>query len=155
MKANLLAPNDNELLNDVLLQLESNLRISSRDIAVAVKRDIITLSGFVCSREEKSLVEDIVKGIYGVRGVANDLEVEDAERRTDTEIARDAVQALDKQADVPNDKIMVTVEDAWVRLQGFVDWKYQKQIAGSVVKNLKAVKGVVNNIEAKERVSEY
>jgi len=37
MKTNLLAPNDSDLLIDVLLQLESDPKISSRDIAIAVK----------------------------------------------------------------------------------------------------------------------
>jgi osmotically-inducible protein OsmY len=154
MKTNLLAPNDNDLLNDVLLQLESDPRISSRDIAIAVKNGVVTLSGFVRSYGEKFLAENTVKGIYGVRAVADDMQVEEGARRTDPEIARDAVQRLQKQVDLPSDEIMVTVEDAWVRLQGSVEWKYQKQIAGTVVKNLKGVEGIFNNIEVKARVHE-
>jgi osmotically-inducible protein OsmY len=155
MKENLLAPNDNDLFNDVLLQLESDPRISSRDLAIAVKSGVVALSGFVRSYDEKIWAEDMVKDIYGVRAVAEDMQVEEAARRTGPEIARDAVQALEQQVDLPSGKIMLTVEDAWVRLQGFVDWQYQKKIAGTVVKNLKGVKGVFNNIKAKERVNEY
>jgi osmotically-inducible protein OsmY len=59
------------------------------------------------------------------------------------------VQALEKQVDVPNDKIMVTVEDGWVRLQGSVEWEYQKKSVGAAVRNLKNVEGVFNNIEVK------
>jgi osmotically-inducible protein OsmY len=154
MKTNLLAPNDNDLLNDVLLQLESDPRISSRDIAIAVKNGVVTLSGFVRSYGEKFLAENTVKGIYGVRAVADDMQVEEGARRTDPEIARDAVQRLQKQVELPSDEIMVTVEDAWVRLQGSVEWEYQKQIAGTVVKNLKGVEGIFNNIEVKARVHE-
>jgi osmotically-inducible protein OsmY len=154
MKTNLLAPNDNDLLNDVLLQLESDPRISSRDIAIAVKNGVVTLSGFVRSYGEKFLAENTVKGIYGVRAVAADMQVEEGARRTDPEIARDAVQRLQKQVELPSDEIMVTVEDAWVRLQGSVEWEYQKQIAGTVVKNLKGVEGIFNNIEVKARVHE-
>src|SRR3984957_16469028 len=104
MKTNLLAPNDNDLLNDVLLQLESDPRISSRDIAIAVRSGVVTLSGFVCSYDEKFLVENTVKGIYGVRAVAEDMRVVEATRRTDPEIARDAVETLEKQVDVPDDE---------------------------------------------------
>ena len=154
MKTNLLAPNDNDLLNDVLLELESDPRISSRDIAIAVKSGVVTFAGFVCSYEEKFLAENTVKGIYGVRAVADDMQVEEAERRTDPEIARDAVQTLEKQVDVPGDEIMLTVEDAWVRLQGSVESEYQKKIAGTAVKNLKDVEGIFNNIEVKARVHE-
>jgi len=151
MKTNLLAPNDHDLLNDVLLELESDPRISSRDIAIAVKSGVVTLSGFVCSYDEKFLAENTVKGIYGVRAVADDMQVEQGVRRTDPEIARDAVQRLQQQVDLPSNEIMVTVEDAWVRLQGSVEWEYQKQIAGTAVKNLKDVEGVFNNIEVKAR----
>lgn len=149
MKTNLLAPKDKYLLNDVLLQLESDPRISSRDIAIAVKNGVVTLCGFVRSHAEKFLAENMVKGIYGVRAVADDMQVEQGVRRTDPEIARDAVQRLQKQVDLPSNEIMVTVEDAWVRLQGSVEWEYQKQIAGTAVKNLKEVEGVFNNIEVK------
>jgi osmotically-inducible protein OsmY len=151
MKTNLLAPNDHDLLNDVLLQLESDPRISSRDVAIAVKNGVVTLSGFVRSYGEKFLAENMVKGIYGVRAVADDMQVEQGVRRTDPEIARDAVQRLQHQVDLPSNEIMVTVEDAWVRLQGSVEWEYQKQIAGTAVKNLKDVEGVFNNIEVKAR----
>jgi hypothetical protein len=61
MKTNLLAPNDHDLLNDVLLQLESDPRISSRDVAIAVKNGVVTLSGFVRSYGEKFLAENMVK----------------------------------------------------------------------------------------------
>jgi osmotically-inducible protein OsmY len=87
MTSHLLAPNDNDLLNDVLLQLESDPRISSRDIAIAVKDGVVTLSGFVCSYDEKFLAENTVKGISGVRAVADDMQVVEAARRTDPQIA--------------------------------------------------------------------
>jgi osmotically-inducible protein OsmY len=64
------------------------------------------------------------------------------------------VQTLDKQVDVPADEIMLTVEDAWVRLQGSVEWEFQKQIAGTAVKNLTDVEGVFNNIKVKGTLHE-
>jgi osmotically-inducible protein OsmY len=64
------------------------------------------------------------------------------------------LQTLDKQVDVPADEIMLTVEDAWVRLQGSVEWEFQKQIAGTAVKNLTDVEGVFNNIKVKGTLHE-
>jgi osmotically-inducible protein OsmY len=75
MTTNLLAPNDNDLLNDILLQLESDPRISSRDIAIAVNKGVVTLAGFVSSYGEKVSPENTVKEIYGVRTVADDVQV--------------------------------------------------------------------------------
>jgi osmotically-inducible protein OsmY len=119
------------------------------DIAIAVKRGVVTLAGFVCSYDEKFLAENTVKGIYGVRAVADDVQVEQAARHTDPEIARDAVQTLERQHDLPSDEILVTVEGGWVRLQGSVEWEYQKHVAGTAVKNLKDVDGVFNDIQVK------
>jgi len=112
----------------LLLQLESDPKISSRDIAIAVKSGVVTLSGFVCSYDEKFLAENTAKGIYGVRALADDMQVVEAARRTDPEIARDAVQTLEKQVNVPDDKIMLTVEGAWVRLQGSVEWNTRSKL---------------------------
>ena len=51
------------------------------DIAIAVKRGVVTLAGFVCCMDQKFLAENTVKGIYGVRAVADDdAQVEQAAR---------------------------------------------------------------------------
>ena len=62
--------------SDVLFELKWDPRIgSSSDIAVAVKEGVVTLSGFVHSYWDKDAAEKAVKRVYGVRGVANDIEV--------------------------------------------------------------------------------
>jgi osmotically-inducible protein OsmY len=48
---------------------------------------------------------------------------------------------------------MVTVEGGWVRLQGSVEWEYQKNVAGTAVKNLKDAEGVFNSVEVKDRAA--
>jgi osmotically-inducible protein OsmY len=137
----------------VLLELEWDPKITSHDIAVAVKDGVVTLSGFVHSYWEKEAAEKAVKRVYGVRGVANDIQVKLTSERTDPEIARDAVQALASHISIPADKIKVSVKNGWVTLEGQVDWQYQRAIAESAVKKLKGVIGVTNNIEVKPRVS--
>jgi hypothetical protein len=67
---------------------------SASDIAVAVKDGVVTLSGFVPSFWEKDAAEKAVKRVYGVRGIANDIEVKLFWQRTDPEIARDAFMSL-------------------------------------------------------------
>jgi osmotically-inducible protein OsmY len=47
----------------------------------------------------------------------------------------------------------VTVKNGKVRLEGTVDWEYQKELAQSAVKKLRGVGGVVNKIQVKPRVS--
>ena len=145
---------DASIRDAVLSELKWDPKISSPDdIAVAVKDGVVMLSGFVHSYWEKDAAEKAVKRVYGVKGVANDIEVKLTWTRTDPEIARDAVQELQSHVSLPADKIKVTVKNGWVSLEGTVDWQYQKTIAESAVKKLKGVIGVTNNIEVKPKVT--
>ena len=83
---------------------------------------------------DKDAAEKAVKRVYGVRGVANDIEVKLDSKRIDPEIARDAVHELESHVSLPSDKIKVTVKNGWVTLEGNVDWQYQKTLAESAVK---------------------
>ena len=148
-----LAKSDSAIREDVIFELKYDPKITSPDIAVAVKDGVATLSGYASSYWEKDAAEKAAKRVYGVKGVANDIQVKLGITRTDPEIARDAVHELESHVSVPADKIKVTVKAAWVTLEGTVDWQYQKTLAESAVKKLKGVLGVTNNIEVKPRVS--
>jgi osmotically-inducible protein OsmY len=145
---------DNSLRDDVLLELKWDPKISSAsDIAVAVKDGVVTLSGFVPSFWEKDAAEKAVKRVYGVRGIANDIEVKLFWQRTDPEIARDAVHELESHVSIPADRIKVTVKDGWVTLEGTVHWEYQKSLAQSAMKKLKGVSGVTNKLQVTPKAS--
>src|SRR5712672_3290281 len=144
---------DEAIRQDVLFELKWDPKITSSDIAVAVKDGVVTLSGYATTYWEKDAAEKAVKRIYGVRGIANDIEVKLASKRTDPEVARDAVRELESHISIPSDKIKVTVKNGWVTLEGSVDWQYQKALAESSVKKLTGVSGVSNSIEVKPRVS--
>jgi osmotically-inducible protein OsmY len=148
-----LAKSDSAIREDVIFELKYDPKITSPDIAVAVKDGVATLSGYASSYWEKDAAEKAAKRVYGVRGVANDIQVKLGITRTDPEIARYAVHELESHVSIPADKIKVTVKAAWVTLEGTVDWQYQKTLAESAVKKLKGVLGVTNNIEVKPRVS--
>jgi osmotically-inducible protein OsmY len=153
MVAKMQARTDEDILEAVLHELEWDPKITSTDIAVAVKDGVVTLSGFVHSYWEKDAAEKAAKRVYGVRGVANDIEVKLSSERTDPEIARDVIHELENHVSIPADQIKVTVKNGWVMLEGSVDWQYQKAIAESAVKRLRGVIGITNNIEVKPRVS--
>jgi len=144
---------DDEIRNSVLMELKWDPKITSGDIAVAVKDGVVTLSGFASSYWEKDAAEKAVKRVYGVRGVANDIDVKPLSSRTDPEIARDAVHELESYISIPADQIKVTVKGGWVTLEGSVEWQYQKAIAESAVKKLRGVLGITNNIQVKPQVS--
>ena len=144
---------DTAIREDVLYELKWDPKITSNDIAATVKDGVVTLTGFVHSYFEKDAAEKAAKRVYGVRGVANDIEVRLSSTRTDPEIARDAVQELQNHVSVPADRIKVTVKNGWVTLEGTVDWQYQKTLAESAVKKLRGVIGVSNSVEVKPQVS--
>ncbi len=144
---------DASIREDVVYELKYDPKITSSDVAVAVKDGVVTLSGYVSSYWEKDAAEKAVKRIYGVKGVANDLQVRLSLTRTDPEIARDSVHELENHISIPADRIKVTVKNGWITLEGTVDWQYQKTLAESAIKKLRGVLGVTNNIEVKPRVS--
>jgi osmotically-inducible protein OsmY len=151
--ATTLIRSDQAVLEDVLFELKYDPKITSSDIAAAVKDGVVTLSGFASSYWEKDAAEHAAKRVYGVRGVANDIEVKLAATRTDPEIARDAVHELQSHIGIPADKIKVTVRHAWITLEGTVGWQYQRVLAESAVKKLPGVIGVTNDIAVKPSVS--
>lgn len=144
---------DSAIRDDVTFEVKWDPKITSPDIAVAVKDGVVTLSGFASSYMEKDEAEKAAKRVYGVRAVANDIQVKLTSTRTDPEIARDAVSELQNHVLIPAEKIKVTVRNGWVTLDGTVDWQYQKNLAESAVKKLRGVIGVTNSIDVKPAVA--
>src|SRR6202158_5311175 len=142
---------DSEIERDVKAELEWDLDAS--DIAVSVKKGVVTLAGFVKSYTDKYEAEAAAKRVAGVIAVANDLEVRlpSVDERPDPEIARDAVAAIKSQLPISWEKIKITVKNGWVTLEGNVEWQYQRQTAENAVRHVKGVRGVSNMIQLKPR----
>jgi osmotically-inducible protein OsmY len=145
---------DFELKNDVLDELAWQPNIDETKIGVIVENGVVTLSGVVDNYTKKIAAEKAAKAVKGVKAVALDIEVKYGTdyKKTDKEIAKEAVNALTWNTSVPDDKISVKVEDGWVYLSGEVNWFYQKDAAKKAVENLLGVKGVINSILIKQAV---
>jgi osmotically-inducible protein OsmY len=146
---------DSELQRDVLEELKWEPSVNAAHIGVAVKDGVVTLTGHVASYAERYAAEKAAKRVYGVKAVANDIEVKlpGDKQLTDEDIARACLVALSANISVPRDKIKVTVSKGWVTLEGEVEWQYQKDAAESSVRFLGGVKGVSNLITVKPRLS--
>lgn len=144
-----------ELKEQILNALDWEPSIDAGEIDVAVDESVVTLSGRVGSYAQKLAAERATLGVYGVKGVANDLEVVLApvHVRTDTDIAQAALEALKWNAVVPRDRVTVAVSNGWVTLNGTLDWQYQKDAAERTVRNLTGVRRVTNDIVIKPCVS--
>jgi osmotically-inducible protein OsmY len=142
---------DTQIQTDVLAELRFEPRVQPNEIGVAVKDGVVTLTGSVDSYLKKWSAEKAAHRVRGVKAVANDIEVRlpSSSERTDADIAKAAVQALEWDAFVPTSKVKVTVEKGWVTLDGEVDWQFQRLDADRVVRRLSGVKGVSNLIRVK------
>lgn len=146
---------DLKIKQDVLAELEWQPNIDETEIGVTVKDGIVTLTGMVDSYTKKIAAEKAAANVYGVKAVAEDIKVKYSsdKGKSDTEIAKAAVDAIKWNTSIPNDAIKIKVEDSWVYLNGEVSWEYQKNAAKTTVSKLAGVKGVINNISLKKIVA--
>jgi osmotically-inducible protein OsmY len=146
---------DKQLQENVQAALDWDPSIDIAEVGVTVDEGIVTLRGDVKTYTEKAAAERVTFGVYGVKAVANDLVVRlgGGLDRTDGDIALAAVNALKWNSQIPAGKVLVTVSKGWVTLKGNLDWNYQRETAGRVVRDLLGVVGVTNNIVVQPRVS--
>jgi osmotically-inducible protein OsmY len=143
---------DSELRRDVERELEWEPSVDERRIGVSVMDAIVTLTGDVRSYGEKWRAERAVERVAGVKGIANELEVKSASERSDTDIAKAAVDALKWNVMVPSDDVKVKVQNGWITLTGDVRWDYQRRSAEKAVRDLPGVRGLTNLITIRPRV---
>ena len=145
---------DEEIQRDVMEEMRWDARLQPNEIGVSVKDGVVTLTGWVDSYLKKWAAERAAHRVRGVVAVANDVEVRlpTAVERTDADIAAAVTRALEWDAQVPIEKLDITVSKGWVTLQGEVEWEYQRRAAERVVRNISGVRGVTNLINVKPRV---
>ncbi len=125
--------------------------LNKAEIGVTVDHGVVTLTGRVDSYPGKLAAERAAKGVNGVRALAEELQIKlDGNNvRTDTEIAQAAADALKWCTAIPDDRITVSVENGWVKLEGDVEWQFQKDEARREVEDIMGVKGVTNFVTVK------
>jgi osmotically-inducible protein OsmY len=146
---------DNDIKRDVEDELRWDPDIDATDIAVNVTNGVVTIAGVVRSYMEKFQAEADAKRVAGVVAVANDLDVRlpEIDERPDPEIARDAIQRIKSELPYAWDKIRVVVKNSWLKLEGEVEWNYQRERAAEAVRRVRGVRGVTNSIELKPSVA--
>jgi osmotically-inducible protein OsmY len=147
---------DRQLQQNVLNELDWDPSIDATDIGVTVDNGIVTLRGDVKTFAEKAAAERVTLRVYGVKGVANDVNVHPIHDaiRTDADIAAAAVNALRWNAMVPKDKITVAVSNGFITLKGEVEWNFQREAAVRSVRNLLGAIGVSNLVTLRPHVKE-
>ena len=142
---------DLQLQKDVIEELRWDPSVHEKEIGVAVKDGVVTVTGSVASFAEKWAAERAIERIAGVRALADELTVKlsgDA-RKSDTELAHKAADALRWDVMVPDDTVKAKVVDGWLTLEGEVEWAFQRDAAMRAVRNLLGVKGVTSLVTVK------
>lgn len=129
--------------------------LKASGIGVAVKNGVVTLSGQVDSYSKKIAAENAAKKVAGVKAVAEDITVgiSPSYRKTDAEIAQAVLDALKWHNAVQEEKIKIKVEDGEVKLEGEVEWEYQRTMAKTAIENLAGVRFITNLIRVKPKIS--
>ena len=146
---------DSSLQADVIEELTFDPAVEDTNIGVTAKDGVVTLSGTVRSYPEKIAAEQAAKRVAGVRGIAEELKIEISTllHRSDADIARAALTALDWNVTVPKSKVTAKVENGWLTLEGQVDWSFQRDAARRAVEHIIGVHGVTNAVTVKPLVS--
>ena len=137
------------LQRELLEELEWEPSLDASRIDVAIAHDgVVTITGVVNSYAAKVGAERAVKRVKGVLAVVNNLDVKlpMSHERADTQVGEAVVRALEWDVLIPHEKIRARVSDGWVRLEGVVDWNYQRTAAEEAIHRLTGVKGVTNLI---------
>jgi osmotically-inducible protein OsmY len=137
-----------DLQRDVQNAIKWEPLLHAAEIGVTAIDGIVTLTGTVDSYAKKYEAEEATKKVSGLKALVEKIEIKFSStwKKDDTEIATEILNALKWDLEIPSDDIIVKVENGWVRLDGEVQWNYQREAAKKVVKQLSGVLGVTNDI---------
>jgi osmotically-inducible protein OsmY len=137
---------DTEIKDDVTNELRWDPQITDPDsIGVAVSDGAVTLTGRVPSYSEKLAATRASERVYGVKAVANNLDVRlSGARRDDSDVARAIAHILEWNVRIPEGRVHARVENGWVTLEGDVDFEYERHEIERMVRNVRGVVGVTD-----------
>lgn len=146
---------DIEIQKNVIDELQWDPVLQSAQIGVTVKDGIATLMGYVANFSQQQAAENAAKRVKDVRAVAMDLVIKlpHDQQRTDTDLAAAALNALKWSSFVPEDMIMLKVDNGWITMEGEVEWQFQKESAYHAVRDLIGVYGVINRIKVRPKIT--
>jgi osmotically-inducible protein OsmY len=139
---------DDELQVRVCKELLSDPKLATASIAVAADDGVVTMRGTVGTLRQKLEAQRAAERIHGVKKVNNDLDVRliNRNRKEDTELRADVLQALMLDSLVPS-TIDARVRDGVVTLTGIADYQFEREEAERVVINMVGVVNLINDVQ--------
>lgn len=122
--------------------------LKDEDVRIESQDGVVTLAGSVSEEAHKSLAQETVKALPGVREVENKLEIkgEDAAENPDLWLMTKVKTTLLFHRSVSGLKTKVDVKDGIVTLRGNADSEAQKDLVSEYVKDIEGVKEVKNEM---------
>jgi osmotically-inducible protein OsmY len=145
---------DQEIREDVVQELRWQPMIHSPEsIGVASTDGAVTLSGEVPSYYEKVATYKAAERVYGVKSIADEVEVRLAGGpRSDSDIATAIAHVLENTT-VGERQVQARVERGRVILEGTVDYSYQRHEIERMVRHVRGVIGINNLIDVRPKVT--
>lgn len=151
---NVKAVASNEALRDAVEnELKWDPRVDEKHIGVSANDGAITLTGEVSSYPERIAATHAAERVFGVRAVADDVEVvlPAAAGRDDTAIAEEIARQRKWNTAIPA-SVQAEVRHGHVTLRGEVEWSFQRRDAEQAIAHLAGIQGVNNAIIVKPGV---
>jgi osmotically-inducible protein OsmY len=120
---------DADILKDIETALRLNPAVEALDVDVQLQKGVAELTGTVQSWQEKQAVARVARGVQGVLGIENRVQVQYPKSRPDREIQADIENKLRWDVLVDDALIDVEVQDGKVRLTGTVGSAAEKRVA--------------------------
>jgi hyperosmotically inducible protein len=150
------ATKDSWLTAKTKIALFADDRVKGRHVNVETKNGIVMLRGKIDSAEAKSAAEDIAKGIEGIKGVKNELQIvaprdRGAIEAKDDDITKSVKQHIAKDSRLKNAGIDVKTNAGVVSLTGEVKNIDMSARASEVTRNTPGVRSVKNDLSLKDQ----
>lgn len=136
---------DDDMTRAVETDLRADPMVRSDFLDVKTMRGVTTLTGTVDHLLARDRAVEIARSIRGVRSVIDRLEVLPS-ARTDAEVRRAVVAELSSDPATESFDVDVDVVNGQVALHGTADSWQEKQLAGAVVRGVRGVTGVTNDL---------
>ncbi|WP_263375534.1 BON domain-containing protein [Granulicella aggregans] len=142
------------LKHDVEQELSWEPSVNADKIGVSINNGVVELDGHVDSFYQKWAAEQAALRACNVTAIASEIKVDlpFENERADEQIAAAASDHLEWNLQVP-ESVKVKVADGWLTLSGTVEWQFQKAESERVVRSLRGVKAVINEIQLTPKVS--
>jgi VCBS repeat-containing protein len=145
-----MSTSDKGLGDAVRSELEWDPKVDQTHIGVAAADGAVTLTGYVTSYAQEHAAVHAAERIYGVRAVADELEVRLKRpfERNDTEIAEAISRQREWNTLIPK-SVTADVKNGAVALRGEVEWAFQRDDTEEAIRHLAGVRRVTNEITVK------